>query len=499
MYSYLMKKVVLVLVAVLIIAIFVFWQEFRFALPHAEVTITLPFAPKNDDVQFVNPMGEKVEHPDAPHGHPGIDFGWNHPVELVAPMSGKVTNIKVHPPGGFGELTTIYDVEITNGVYATRFQEITYREGLAVGDRVEKGDVVGYAGSYSPPGAPGTFYSVHWEFDYDSFVYDRLCPMTYFDEEALSRVNTIWGRAGETYNGTYTKLCSADYDGRNGYGARPHVDEVIKNTPRETARTAAAPQGAGAPFKVQPPTPTSAPPKAVPHPEAAPNPKTASNPVAPATAPASSDEPPLLLKSIGVNLDYYNPNTERAGDFAFTKQKLSFNRLLTGFGFVIPGNMAEGGKDKLSPQPTFIVPLGTKVRSLVDGVVAATPTVWSGDYSIQVSANGKVEKWLYETEHVKNPLVHVGDRVTAGQVIAEVSDYDRGLPSGFGIVEIGILKGGPVPEHICPFAYLDPSVKKDIHDKLAALFDSWEAYLGNNTLYNQEPTPGCSTLAPIEG
>src|SRR3989344_6638866 len=49
-----------------------------------------------------------------------------------------------------------------------------------------------------------------------------------------------------------------------------------------------------------------------------------------------TDEPPLKLKSIGVNLDYYDPKTNKAGDFVFTRQKLQFNRLFMDYGFFIP-------------------------------------------------------------------------------------------------------------------------------------------------------------------
>lgn len=204
----------------------------------------------------------------------------------------------------------------------------------------------------------------------------------------------------------------------------------------------------------------------------------------------NSDEPPLKLKSIGVNFD----------DFKFTKQKLQFNRIFMGFGFVIPGNMSSTNQDKSNPQPTYILPLGTPVRSLVDGVVASMPIVWSGDYSIQVTESGQMEKWIYETEHVINPKVKVGDRVRAGQIIAEVSDFDKGASAGFGAVEIGILKGGQKPEHVCPFAYLDESIKKETLKKINALFKSWEDYIGDQNLYDENtPYPGCLTLEPIEG
>jgi hypothetical protein len=209
------------------------------------------------------------------------------------------------------------------------------------------------------------------------------------------------------------------------------------------------------------------------------------------------DAPPLLLKSIGVDLDYYDPATNRAGDFVFTKQKLQFNRLFMGYGFFIPSSSAS--PDKYNPQPTFILPLGTPVRSLVDGVVAATPTLWSGDYSVQVTQSGKLEKWVYETEHLKNPRVKTGDRVTAGQIIGEVSDFYKGTP-GFGAVEIGILKGGNPPQHACPFAYLDPSIKAETEKRIRALGAAWEGYVGTTELYDESaPLPGCLTLDLIKG
>lgn len=211
----------------------------------------------------------------------------------------------------------------------------------------------------------------------------------------------------------------------------------------------------------------------------------------------SADKPPLLLKGIGVNLDYYDSKTNKAGDFLFTKEKLPFDRLFMGYGFFIPASSASA--DKKNPQPTFILPLATPVRSLVDGVVASMPTLWSGDISIQVTTDGELQKWVYEIEHVINPKVKVGDRVTAGQIIAEVSNFDKGIPKGFGAVEIGILKGGNPPEHVCPFAYLDPSVKKEILMKMRAFYESWEDYKGDTTLYDEESVTGCQTLEPIEG
>lgn len=202
----------------------------------------------------------------------------------------------------------------------------------------------------------------------------------------------------------------------------------------------------------------------------------------------TTDEPPLKLKSIGIDFE----------DFKFTKQKLQFGRIFMPYGFYIPGG--NDNPAKYNPQPTFVVPLGTPVRSLVGGVVANMPVLWSGDISIQVTVDGKMQKWVYETEHVINPKVKVGDRVKAGQIIAEVGSFDNGDPVGFGAVEIGILKGGNSPEHVCPFAYLDESIRADTLKKISTFFTSWEEYIGDTTLYDESiAIPGCLTLNPIQG
>lgn len=212
------------------------------------------------------------------------------------------------------------------------------------------------------------------------------------------------------------------------------------------------------------------------------------------------NQPPLKLKSIGLKLDTYDASTGMAGDLKFTKGKLVLDLIYTDFGYVIPKETSATGQDKPNPQPTFLAPLGTKVLSIVDGIVANVPKLYSGDYSIQVGVT-QDSNWLYETEHVLNPLVKVGDKVKAGQVIAEVSDHDSKNNDGLGLVEIGILKGGNPPMHYCPFNYLDASIKSDVQAKLTSFYKSWESYKGNTALYDESKhvVPGCYTLDPIEG
>lgn len=222
--------------------------------------------------------------------------------------------------------------------------------------------------------------------------------------------------------------------------------------------------------------------------------------IQPNTSQADDSTPPLLLKGIGINLDDYDPATGKAGDLVFTKSRLQFSVLFTEFGFIIKADQSATGKDKPNPQPTFLLPMGTKVHALVDGVVMDVPKLYSGDYSIMVAPDTN-SQWRYETEHVTNPLVKIGDRVKAGQVIAEVSPHNKEASSGYGMVEIGILKGGNPPKHLCPFAYLDPSVKNDVAKKLLGLYKAWEEYKGDTSLHNEvaQTIPGCLTLDEIEG
>lgn len=209
----------------------------------------------------------------------------------------------------------------------------------------------------------------------------------------------------------------------------------------------------------------------------------------------------VKIKHLGVNLDTYDPVTNKAGDFVFTKAQFTsgIQLLYMDYGHVISGANTSTGQDKANPQPTFILPLGSKVHSLIDGEVADIPKLYSNDYSVMVRGEGS--ELIFETEHVINVKVKKGDKVKAGDVIAEVSDYSAHGYDGLGLVEIGVLKGGNPPHHLCPFDYLDDSIKDETINKLNALKKSWEQYRGDTSLYDEskEVTPGCLTKDSIEG
>lgn len=212
----------------------------------------------------------------------------------------------------------------------------------------------------------------------------------------------------------------------------------------------------------------------------------------------SGDKSEAIIKNIGFNLDYYDPATQRAGDIRFFKIKMPYDRLFYDYGH-IETITSQGGT---SLHPTFILPLGTPVRAIIDGVVVGVPKLYSNDYSVQMTPDGEMGGLIFELEHVKKPIVKAGDKVVAGQIVAEVTDFGGHNYPGYGSVDIAVFHdSGNGPEHLCPFLYLDPSIKDDFNKKIQALYKSWEEYMGKDTLYDEakHKIPGCIITDPIKG
>jgi hypothetical protein len=214
------------------------------------------------------------------------------------------------------------------------------------------------------------------------------------------------------------------------------------------------------------------------------------------------DEP--KIENIGVEIDFYNKKTNKAGDFFFHDfvypwgDEIYNEKVFYDYGET---RINEDGTTELEPQPIFIVPLGTKVRAITSGKVLDVKKLYSDDYTIMV-VKPENPKWVYEHEHVINPLIDVGENVSAGQIIAEVSDYSPWLKDdGYGVLDIGILttEDNGTPLHHCPFIYLDESVKQDYFEKINKLYESWEEYRNDSSIYeeNENVVPGCITIEPI--
>jgi len=89
--------------------------------------------------------------------------------------------------------------------------------------------------------------------------------------------------------------------------------------------------------------------------------------------PSSSSSP--KIKSLAINLDYYDASTNKAGDVEFRKWDFTtggLDAIFSEYGRAAAANNGQGA-GRLNPQPTFLAPVGTKVHSLVDGVVVNVP------------------------------------------------------------------------------------------------------------------------------
>lgn len=206
------------------------------------------------------------------------------------------------------------------------------------------------------------------------------------------------------------------------------------------------------------------------------------------------------IKHIGITLGEYDQATQTFGDVVFTKLDVdggSLDSIFQEYGRL--GGAGTPGGQRRNPQPTFVVKPGTKVHALVDGKVVNVPKLYSNDYSVHVQPEGS--DLIFETEHVQNVKVKVGNTVKAGDVVAEASNYDSRNLNGLSLVEIGVLIPGNPPKHACTFDYLDDSIKSETLEQITALENAWEKYMGNFNLYQQEaePVPGCITRDQIEG
>ena len=210
-----------------------------------------------------------------------------------------------------------------------------------------------------------------------------------------------------------------------------------------------------------------------------------------------------VLQAHPVRIAPFDEGSGRAGDLQFLPGT-QFNRIFMEYGFLIPANSTSSGQDKRNPQPTYLAPMGTQVLSPVDGVVDRISEIWSsptlGDVSVMIRPDGLGDGCyvVVETEHVVNVTVAVGERVAAGQAIAEVGPLSSEGDAGLGLVELGVLTGAGNgrPLHVCPYEFFEPASQSEV-ELLVGLMSDWEAFADDDTLYDELAwvggNPGCSS------
>ncbi len=194
---------------VLLAAVFLF-QPWAY-LPHDHIEISLPFGPEADATVSLIPMGEMVEHNAAngnPKGHPGIDFGFQRVTAIIASADGWVFS------AGKTAANSI-DITTYSGFYKIEYKELnTIEPEIKRFAKIKKGQLLGYAGRdkliLGKPKPEDGSGQIHWELASASLLIDRLCPMTYFDDESRQRIEAIWERvpADNQFKKDYPDICS---------------------------------------------------------------------------------------------------------------------------------------------------------------------------------------------------------------------------------------------------------------------------------------------------
>jgi len=232
----------------------------------------------------------------------------------------------------------------------------------------------------------------------------------------------------------------------------------------------------------------------------------------------STPSVPAAIEHWGISVAPYNAATQRAGDLALTPLSADVIGFLDG-----PITYYGGGRPRpsdppgfISPQMTFVVPIKTKVRAIVSGTVCDVRELglsYSDDYTIGIgvatggrpacqfdpgSGAGTGVVATFEHEHVMNPVVKRGQKVRAGQVIAEASWYTTESPlyqNGLALYEIGILtqNADGSPRHLCPGLYLAPSAKARLLADLAVAARAYEASAGVPLYSEKALATGCVT------
>ncbi len=204
-----------------------------------KITLNIPFDPE-DPIQGIMPMGETIEHPDDGEftgGHPGIDFQWYyHPdgrSKVFASAAGVIHLVEPDEDGAF-DVTILHDdfnviTDTVKKTYYTLVGPIDSDFEFKVGDRIEAGSFLGYVHKYPPEKLPPNVYMIHWEFGFletwismerpppEGWLHrNRLCPMTYFNEESRELLEEIWSRPDSyEHKGQFPYLCNNVYHGKN--------------------------------------------------------------------------------------------------------------------------------------------------------------------------------------------------------------------------------------------------------------------------------------------
>lgn len=186
------------------------------------------------------------------------------------------------------------------------------------------------------------------------------------------------------------------------------------------------------------------------------------------------EEIPFIIKSLVVDIEDWNTETNTAGAFVFTSE---LTKVFLEFGATVVG--PDG--PKILPTFEYIVDDEAPVYSPIDGVINAVEyQEESADYEIHINPTAEVEQMTVVLDHVLNVQVSEGQSVMAGDVVGTPGTHSS---EGLGRVEIEIFGDGYMH---CPFEFFDETTRQAYENKIWELMSDWETFTGNNDLYDEE-------------
>lgn len=201
-----------------------------------------------------------------------------------------------------------------------------------------------------------------------------------------------------------------------------------------------------------------------------------------------------VLYNIGINIDKYDPRTNKAGDFIFQDTNEDYqHKIFLEFMVELGG---PGGKKSSLPSFNYVLPLDTVLFSPVHGTVDLVHFQKDrNDYEIGIIPDGASD-WRLYFDHVVNIKVAKGDKLKPNDPIGTATPWEA-IP-GKGFVELQVEKAErDRPRASCPVLLLDASVRASIEAKIIQFAKDWEEFLGRD-VYDESKwvAPGC--LAKID-
>jgi len=182
----------------------------------ANLLLALPFE-VDQHPDSMMPMGETIEH-SPPAGHPGIDFQWLFPAEIVVAIEGIVGDITQETNAADG--STIYQIGVISEDYGVTYEVndlYLANPEIQIGDRVSKGQVLGI-----PQVVHDDRRMMHWGFGrarptngeanpegvVQNYWVDWLCPIPYLSPNEYERLRDIWTGAYYKHKDQFPELCN---------------------------------------------------------------------------------------------------------------------------------------------------------------------------------------------------------------------------------------------------------------------------------------------------